>query len=232
MAQDTAAPAINIASPADGASFTVGQVVNASYACTDDPGPVTECAGPVASDAPLDTSEAGTFQFTVTARDAAGNTSTRTHNYSVVQQDTDPGDVGGDTPATLQLTLGNAAAFSAFLPGVTQSYTTTTTATVVSTAANATLTVADPSSQNTGHLVNGTYFLASPLEAGAAHAGDQVTVTAPVGSTAAPTTILTWDGPASETISLLFKQDIAATEGLRTGPYVKTLNFTLSTTEP
>jgi hypothetical protein len=232
MAQDSVAPTINIASPADGQSFTVGQPVNASYACTDDPGPVTECAGPVASGSALNTSQAGSFQFTVTARDQAGNMSTKTHNYTVVQQDTDPGDVGGDTPATLQLTLGAAPTFSPFLPGMTQSYTTTTTATVVSTAADATLSVADPSSQNTGHLVNGSYFLPSALEVGAAHAEQTVASTAPVGGSANPTSILTWNGPASEAITLMFKQNIAVADALRTGAYAKTLTFTLSTTNP
>jgi hypothetical protein len=232
MAQDTVAPTINIASPTDGASFTVGQVVNASYACTDDPGPVTECAGPVASDAALNTTQAGTFQFTVTARDQAGNTATRTHSYTVAQQETDPGDVGGDAPATLQLSLGAAPTFSPFIPGMTQSYTTSTTATVVSTALDATLSVADPSSQNTGHLVNGTYFLPAALEVGAAHSGAQVESTAPVGGSANPTSILTWGGPASEVITLMFRQNIAVTDALRTGAYAKTLTFTLSTTNP
>jgi hypothetical protein len=232
MAQDTVAPTINIASPTDGQSFTVGQVVNASYACTDDPGPVTECAGPVASGAALNTAQAGTFQFTVTARDQAGNVATKAHSYTVAQQDTDPGDIGGDTPATLQLSLGSAPTFSPFIPGSTQSYTTSTTATVVSSAADATLSVADPSSQNTGHLVNGSYFLPAALEVGAAHAGGPTPSTAPVGGSASPTSILTWNGPASEVITLMFKQSINVTDALRTGAYAKTLTFTLSTTNP
>ena len=87
-------------------------------------------------------------------------------NYNVVTSTGGP--VGGDTPATLQLTLGATPTFSPFIPGMAQSYTATTTAQVVSTAANAALSVADPSSVHTGHLVNGTYFLPAALEVGAA----------------------------------------------------------------
>ena len=52
--------------------------------------------------------------------------------------------VGGTVPATLALTLGTPASFGAFTPGVAREYTASTTATVISTAGDATLTVADP----------------------------------------------------------------------------------------
>ncbi len=65
--------------------------------------------------------------------------------------------------------LGAPATFGTFTPGVTRDYTASTTATVTSTAGDATLTVADPSSDHTGHLVNGAFFLA------AAAAGPAVT---------------------------------------------------------
>ena len=67
-------------------------------------------------------------------------------------------------PATLALTLGAPASFGAFTPGVAQEYTASTTATVISTAGDATLTVADPSTTNTGKLVNGAFALAQPLQ--------------------------------------------------------------------
>src|SRR5829696_4225871 len=53
-----------------------------------------------------------------------------------------PGTVGGTVPATLSLTLGAPAAFSPFVPGVAAEYTATTSATVTSTAGEATLSVA------------------------------------------------------------------------------------------
>ena len=55
-----------------------------------------------------------------------------------------PADVGGTVPATLSLTLGAPAAFGAFTPGIAKDYFATTTATVISTAGDAALSVADP----------------------------------------------------------------------------------------
>ena len=68
-------------------------------------------------------------------------------------------------PATLALTLGRPATFGAFTPGVARDYTASTTANVVSTAGDATLSVADPSSNATGHLVNGAFSLPQALQA-------------------------------------------------------------------
>ena len=62
-------------------------------------------------------------------------------------------------PATLALSLGQPAAFGPFTPGVAKDYTASTTANVISTAGDATLSVADPSTTATGHLVNGAFFL-------------------------------------------------------------------------
>ena len=138
------------------------------------------------------------------------------------------GDVGGTVAAQLALTVGAPAAFGPFTPGVAKDYTASTTASVISTAGNATLSVADPSSTATGHLVNGTFSLPSTLQA-AANAG----AFAPVGGSAAPTTLLTYSNPVSnDAVTLNFKQSIGATDALRTGSYSKTLTFTLSTTTP
>ena len=80
-----------------------------------------------------------------------------------------PGAVGGSVPATLSLTLGQPASFGNFAPGTARDYLASTTATVISTAGDATLSVADPSSVQTGHLVNGTFFLPQALQARAEH---------------------------------------------------------------
>jgi hypothetical protein len=80
----TVAPVISIASPADGASFVQGQVVNASYSCTLPEGaPVKTCAGPAANGAPIDTSTAGSHSFTVNAEDGEGAKSSKTVSYTV-----------------------------------------------------------------------------------------------------------------------------------------------------
>ncbi|HET6547559.1 MAG TPA: hypothetical protein VFG79_03810, partial [Solirubrobacter sp.] len=115
---------------------------------------------------------------------------------------------GGTVPATLSLTLGAPASFGAFVPGVEDDYTATTTANVISTAGDATLSASDP-----GHLANGSFTLADPLQVAFSKSS--------------------WDGPVSnDAVTITFGQHIGADEPLRTGTYSKTLTFTLSTTNP
>jgi hypothetical protein len=140
------------------------------------------------------------------------------------------GSVGGNVPATLALTMGAPASFGAFTPGLGKDYFATTSASVISTAGEATLSVADPSTSNTGHLVNGAFSLPSPLQASAT---TDSTTYANVGSSSNPTPLKSWGGPVSnDPVAISFKQPIAATDALRTGSYSKTLTFTLSTTTP
>jgi hypothetical protein len=111
-------------------------------------------------------------------------------------------------PATLSLTLGAPASFGAFTPGVTKDYTASTTAGVTSTAGDAALSVSDP-----GHLMNGTFTLPSPLTVSFSKAS--------------------WTGPVSnDPVTIAFGQHIDANDALRTGSYIRTLTFTLSTTTP
>ncbi len=136
--------------------------------------------------------------------------------------------VAGSVPATLSLTLGAAAAFGPFTPGLAKDYTASTTATVISSAGDATLSVADPATTNTGKLVNGTFALPQTLQARA-----KTGAFAPVGGSAAPTSLLTYSAPVSnDIVPIEFKQSIGTTDALRTGTYSKTLTFTLSTTSP
>lgn len=77
-------PLLNIVSPANGASFTLGQAVTASYSCTPQEGTsLKSCAGPVANGAPVDTSTAGPHTFTVNAEDNGGGTNSVTVKYTV-----------------------------------------------------------------------------------------------------------------------------------------------------
>jgi hypothetical protein len=55
--------------------------------------------------------------------------------------------------------------------GPPRSNRASTSANVISSAGDATLSVADPSPTNTGKLVNGTFRLANPLIASATSAG-------------------------------------------------------------
>ena len=116
---------------------------------------------------------------------------------------------------------------------MTRTYTAGTTANVISTAGDATLSVADPSATATGRLVNGNFSLAAALQANATSALGAGGALAAVGGSSNPTTLLTYSGPASnDAVSLSFSQSIGANEALRTGSYSKSLTFTLSTTTP
>ena len=138
-----------------------------------------------------------------------------------------PGEVGGTVPATLSLALSAPATFGAFTPGVARDYTASTTANVISTAGDATLSVADGSPTSPGHLVNGSFVLPQRLQASAGGAF------APVGGSDSPTALKTWSAPTSnDSVTLHFKQPIGANDALRTGTYSKTLTFTLTTTAP
>ncbi len=151
--------------------------------------------------------EKGRFTVAVAIAGADGSiASARTRLLNL--SSTAGGQVGGTVPATLSLSLGPPASFGAFVAGVAREYTASTTATVVSTASDAALTVSDP-----GHLTNGTFSLPQPLQV-------QITPSS-------------WAGPVSNGTALVaFKQAIGANDALRTGSYSRTLTFTLSTTTP
>jgi hypothetical protein len=118
------------------------------------------------------------------------------------------GTVGGTVPATLTLMLGGAGSFGPFTPGADKTYTAQTTANVISTAGDATLTAAGPV-----RLSNGAFTLSEP-----------------VGVTLSKST---WTAPVSnDPVTIAFSQHIGQTEPLRTGTYSGTLTFTLSTTNP
>jgi X-Pro dipeptidyl-peptidase len=177
----------------------------------------------------------GTTTVTCTAADANGNAAadTRTFTVTVVDITTATGEAGGSVPATLSLTLGTPAAFGAFTPGLTKTYESSMTANVISSAGDATLSVADPSPTATGHLVNGAFSLPQPLQARARNAANTGTAYNNVGSSASPLNLLTYSGPVSnDAVTVGFSQLVNATDALRTGSYSKTLTFTLSTTTP
>ncbi len=136
-------------------------------------------------------------------------------------------------PATLSLTLGPAASFGTFAPGVAKDYTANSTANVISSAGDALLSTADASSIAPGHLINGSFSLPSAVQARALNAANPTGAFAVVGGSASPTPLLTYSGPISnDAVTLEFKQSIGAADALRTGAYSKTLTFTLSTTNP
>jgi amidase len=118
------------------------------------------------------------------------------------------GPVGGTVPATLSLTLGAAASFGPFTPGLDKTYSASTTASVISTAGDAALSAGGPV-----RLANGAFSLPEALSVSAAPAA--------------------WTGPVSNaTVAISFSQHIGSTAALRTGTYSAAVTFTLSTTTP
>ncbi len=171
---------------------------------------------------------AGAGQVTLTAKSESDPSKTASATCSPVDST-----VGGTVPATLSLSLGTAANFGPLTPGLQKDYFATTPANVISTAANALLSVSDPSFVATGHLVNGPFSLPEGLQANAVLGTTSNGVYAPVGGTGNPTPLLSWNAPASNAgVTIGFKQPIKANDALRTGQYAKTLTFTLSTTTP
>jgi X-Pro dipeptidyl-peptidase len=188
----------------------------------EDPNPVVECVPPSGSVFAI-----GITTVTCTARDAHGNTASDTFEVTVTWVDEDDGDVGGEVPGTLNLTVSGSAAFGAFTPGVARDYLTSLAATVTSSAADATLAVSDPAGgAAAGHMVNDVFALPQALQANA-NGGAY----APIAAT--PTPLLTYAGPVSnDAVTIGLKQGIGATDALRTGTYSKTLTLTLSTSTP
>ncbi len=136
--------------------------------------------------------------------------------------------VGADVLPTLSVTLGPLSTLGPFTPGVARDYSATMTATTVSSAGNAALSVSDRGTVSPGYLVNGTTALTQPLQV-RANAG----TFADVGGANAPTNLVNYPGPVfTDVANVEFKQTIPTGEPLRTGKYQKQVTFTLSTTQP
>ncbi len=213
------APAIT--SPAEGSSPTSRNPVISGTGVPGDTvtvsaGGAVVCTATVAKDGswsctPAPALPAGPVSLTATQADSTGNPSAASAPVTVTEplsSTTAPGTVSATTPATLALTLGASPSFGAFTPGVDKTYTASTTADVVSSAGDATLSVSDP-----GHLANGAFSLPEPL---------RVTLSKS-----------SWSAPVSnDPVTVGFTQHVGASDALRTGSYSQTLTFTLSTTQP
>jgi Ca2+-binding RTX toxin-like protein len=83
--RDVTKPTVMISSPAAGALFDQHHVVEADFSCVDESGGsgVDTCVGSVADGQPLETSELGEHELSVTVTDHAGNSRTVTQTYTV-----------------------------------------------------------------------------------------------------------------------------------------------------
>ncbi len=99
---DAFAPEVDLTSPADGATYSVGATVRADYGCTDRGGSdLVTCSAAATSGALLDTSTPGTRTLEVTAVDGDGNRTVRRHTYVVGVPSTPPVPVGPARPDLL-----------------------------------------------------------------------------------------------------------------------------------
>jgi hypothetical protein len=85
---DVISPRITIAAPADQATYEFGADVTVDYGCDDGAGGsgVEACIGTLPERSPLPTDHLGTFRFTVSAFDKAGNSATAQVTYQVVDR--------------------------------------------------------------------------------------------------------------------------------------------------
>jgi IPT/TIG domain/Glycine rich protein len=99
-------PTVSITTPAEGASYSQGQVVDAAYSCSEGAGgpglkPGSEgCSGPVANGAAIDTSTTGAHSFTVTATSQDGLTASKTVTYTVESPVAPPPTVTAISPSS------------------------------------------------------------------------------------------------------------------------------------
>ena len=163
---------------------------------------------------------------------------TATENVLLVGKSTGDAivNVGGNVPSVLQLSVPNTSgSFGTFVPGIGTNYNTALPATVTATTGDAALSVTDASTTAPGHLVNGAFSLAAPVNVRAVGLGDTpLPAFTPLNETAgAPLTLKSWSGPTtSAPLTIDLRQAIGASEALRAGTYSKSLTFTLSTTTP
>jgi hypothetical protein len=195
---------------------------------------VDSCTGTSASGTEVTNSTLGNKTFKVTAIDSAGNITTKEVAFAVNSVDYTGNIAGGSVDSALALTLPAAGAnFGAFVPGVAREYLATAVPQITSTAGDATLAISDPATTGTGRLVNGTATLTNALQAYATATQGTALGGGNVGGSAAPTQLISFAAPqTNRNVTLTFRQNITATETLRSGSYGKTLTFTLSTTAP
>ena len=170
LQNDTAAPVVGTTVTADGkGTYTVKFTSNEAssiYYTTDGSTPTTastEWKPPRARALPLPLDLAPGTKLQWIAKDFKGNVSAV--KSQVLGQTDTPGTVGGSVPATLGLTLGAPAQLRRVHAGHRQGRTRPRPPPLsISTAGDATLSVADPSTDHPGYLINGSFALASPLQ--------------------------------------------------------------------
>ena len=175
-------------------------------------------------------SELGAYQVEYRSVDRGGNADPIKSLTFWINRPTEvTGKVSAIVPTVLSLSI-NQLNFSPFIPGVSQTYTGTTIATVTSSWPNATLSVYDPDpvTATNGRLINGTSIIPRDMDVLNNLAAYQA-----LGNATAQRVIATWATPvASQPTTVTLRQVIQNNDVLAAGEYSKTLTFSLSTTTP
>ncbi|MEM7291966.1 MAG: lamin tail domain-containing protein, partial [Pseudomonadota bacterium] len=95
--RDSTAPIITIVQPADDTSYQQGETLTASWSIDDITSGVAQQTGSVANGEFVDTTTPGTFSFSVSAVDLAGNAAEQQISYRIVSADDNDGDGIGDS---------------------------------------------------------------------------------------------------------------------------------------
>ncbi len=179
-------------------------------------------------------SSLGNKTFKVTAIDSSGNMTTKEIAYTVNSVDVTTTMPTSTVDPMMELRLpASTPAFEPFVPGVAREYLIAAAPQVTTTAGDTSLSIWDAATTGTGRLVNGTATLTNALQAYATATQGTAGAGGNVGGAAAPTPLISFAAPqTNRTVNLTFRQNITATETLRSGSYGKTLTFTLSTTAP
>lgn len=153
---------------------------------------------------------------------------------SVFRPSPDESNVLGEVPQTTSLEAACEDVYlGEFLPGVAANYSNTCALVATSTGAETELSGSDESAFHTGHLVQGPYFLASPLEARAEDKGGHGGVGGPLAPLPSPATLLSWATPiGADNVEVEFNQPIGLHDPLHHGTYAKTIMLTLEQTIP
>jgi hypothetical protein len=132
----------------------------------------------------------------------------------------------------LSLQLGQEPQLGPIVPGIAATYDASVTATLTSSAGNATLSIAD-ADNGTGRLTNGTSEIATPLQVRATSAANPNTAFTNLRGLTNPVALLTYNTAlANEPVTVTVRQAIAATQALTMGGYSKSVVFILSTATP
>jgi probable HAF family extracellular repeat protein len=83
LKKDTAVPTATITTPTSGQIIKLNSSVTANYTCSDATSGIAACSGTVPNGGKIPTSVSGAHTFVVAATDRAGNTSTKSVNYTV-----------------------------------------------------------------------------------------------------------------------------------------------------